>query len=110
MGTQPFAAQPICHGRQREAALGRVTSRFRGGGALLTGPYEQLLRQPRLADACLTSHQGEGWAMRARPLPCVEQALPFALPPDEGRRDAQAPHATRLCRACRGALSAFGAL
>jgi hypothetical protein len=81
---QGVAAQPLAHGREGEAAFRGVGARPRRGHPLAAGPGQQLLRQPRLADAGVAGHEGERGPSADGPLPGLPQPRPLGVPADEG--------------------------
>ena len=78
------AAQPFAHGGEGEPAFRGVGARLRRGHSLALGPGQQLLRQPRLADAGVARHEREGGPSLDGPLPGLAQPRPLGLPAHEG--------------------------
>ena len=77
-----------------------VGTRLRRGHSLALGPGQELLREPRLADAGVARHEREADPALGGPLPGLPQRLPLGLPAHErqGRGRRVAP--------CRGRLRA----
>src|SRR5579885_168224 len=81
---QAIAPQPFGHRRERKLTLGGVAACFRGGGAPLLHPEQQLLGQPRFAHARFASYQGYARLAFRCAAPGVTQQLPLAAAPDQG--------------------------
>ena len=81
------------HRRERELALSRIGACPCHHDALPAGPGQELLGQPRLADAGLSTHQDEARSPRAGLLPGRPQALPLPLATDKAGsgRDGRSP-------------------
>ena len=80
VGQQGVAAQPFAHRREREPAFRGVGARLRRGHSLALRPGQELLRQPRLADAGDAGHERERGAPIDGPLPGLPQPRPLGLP------------------------------
>ena len=89
------AAQPLAHRGEGEPAFRGVGARLRRGHSLALGPGQQLLRQPRLADAGVAGHEREAGRPEDGPLPGLAQPRPLGLPAHEGRGRGASPRALR---------------
>ena len=89
------AAQPLAHGGEGEPAFRGVGARPGRGHSLALGPGQQLLRQPRLADAGVARHERERGSSAGGPLPGLPQPRPLDLPAHEGCRGGGPPPAPR---------------
>ena len=92
------AAQPLADRGEGQPSLRGVGARPRGRDSLPLAPAEQLLGQPRLADACFAGHQSEAEPPVDGALPGLPELRPLGLPTDQGcrREGAVAPRGRDL--------------